>query len=110
MATKLPSLTLLASKLPGRTQFFPNVEMALMPTRGRSIQKNVIRVRVPPRMGKTEIKQMLTRAYGLNVIKVNTLNVDGQKKRTAIRTVRKEPDYKAVYVMLDSAVDLFEEK
>lgn len=46
-----------------------------------------------------DIKALLTRVYGLEVEKVNTLNVEGTKKRTKYGFYRK-PDWKKAYVTM----------
>ncbi|KAL4857731.1 50S ribosomal protein L23 [Chlorella vulgaris] len=50
-----------------------------------------------PSVGKVEIKAFLESVYGLNVTKVNTLNVEGKKKRGKHGFFRR-PDYKKAFV------------
>ena len=55
--------------------------------------------RIPPHMGKTELKNILTSLYDLQVKKINTANYDGLIKRSA-GNVYKDKDYKRAVVTL----------
>ena len=48
---------------------------------------------------QVEIKHFLESVYGLDVLKVNTLNVEGKKKRGKQGFFRR-PDYKKAFVVL----------
>ncbi len=52
-----------------------------------------------PWQAQYDIKALLTRIYGLDVEAVNTLNVEGKKKRGRQGFYRR-PDYKKAYVTL----------
>eukprot|EP00547_Thalassionema_nitzschioides_P000061 CAMPEP_0194211670 /NCGR_PEP_ID=MMETSP0156-20130528/10871_1 /TAXON_ID=33649 /ORGANISM="Thalassionema nitzschioides, Strain L26-B" /LENGTH=104 /DNA_ID=CAMNT_0038939295 /DNA_START=172 /DNA_END=486 /DNA_ORIENTATION=+ len=63
--------------------------------------------RVLPRMTKHEIKEYLTKLYGLPVARVNTMNYMGKRKRaTGKRKVitYKYRDYKKAIVTFDDSV------
>lgn len=54
-----------------------------------------------------EIKRVLETMYGLQVLKVNTLNMEGKKKRTKGTILyHRRPDYKKAYVTLKEPVTL----
>ncbi|KAL4448468.1 hypothetical protein ABPG75_005687 [Micractinium tetrahymenae] len=53
-----------------------------------------------PSVSKVEIKAFLEGVYGLSVAKVNTLNVEGKKKRGKFGYFRR-PDYKKAFVVLN---------
>ncbi|PSC70457.1 50S ribosomal L23 [Micractinium conductrix] len=53
-----------------------------------------------PSVSKPEIKAFLESVYGLNVAKVNTLNVEGKKKRGKHGFFRR-PDFKKAFVTLN---------
>ena len=56
---------------------------------------------VPPKMTKFEIKEYLTKLYGLKVSKVHTAIYNGRRKLDqATGRKRKEADYKKAYVYL----------
>jgi large subunit ribosomal protein L23 len=73
---------------------------------GKNYGKNKVVFRVPPNLGKIQIKDYLTKLYNLNVKSVHTINVEGKKKRVLVRQGRKWyklPDYKKAIVELDEA-------
>jgi large subunit ribosomal protein L23 len=54
-----------------------------------------------------EIKRVLESLYGLQVAKVNTLNMEGKKKRAkGSLAFYRRPDYKKAYVTLKEPVSL----
>ena len=55
-------------------------------------------------MPQIDIKALLQRIYGLEVESVNTLNVEGKKKRGKHGHYRR-PDYKKAYVTLRKPED-----
>lgn len=62
--------------------------------------------RVLPRMTKHEIKEYLTKIYGLKVKKVTTLNYEGKRKRAIGKqkvVYYKYRDYKKAFVTFDSS-------
>eukprot|EP00939_MAST-03C_sp_MAST-3C-sp1_P003926 g3926.t1 len=52
-------------------------------------------------MGKWEIKEILQRAYGLKVAKVNTQNYDGKVKRWQARHMFRSNKWKKAIVRLE---------
>eukprot|EP00249_Psilotum_nudum_P004071 c17598_g1_i2 orf=167-439(+) len=53
-----------------------------------------------------EIKRVLESVYGLEVAKVNTLNMDGKRRRLPGGWLLKKPDYKKAYVVLRNPISL----
>ncbi|GAB5031460.1 ribosomal protein [Nannochloropsis oceanica] len=86
---------------------FPSFFMALIraPTQAQPYQAVF---RVSPAMNKLEIREYLTKIYGLSVRKVMTANMAGRRKRIfgARRLLRyKRPDFKKAYVTLGEEVE-----
>ena len=85
--------------------FFPNVPFRVMRTKkqygqtGSPFLKRVV-FKVPPYMTKPEIKQYLTKIYGMQVTKVNTINVEHYRQPIAGRKVKwfKKSDFKKAIV------------
>ena len=82
---------------------FPNLHLRLVaPTeeaRMRGIE--VATFITTPNVTKTEIKSFLTDVHGIEVLKVDTANYEGKKKRNLERgNLFRKPDYKKVYVTL----------
>ena len=66
---------------------------------------------VHPRSNKTEIRQAVESIFNVRVVKVNTLNRKGKRKRNRRQaTMGKRPDTKRAIVTLaaDDRIDLFE--
>ncbi len=66
---------------------------------------------VHPRSNKTEIRQAVETIFNVRVVKVNTLNRKGKRKRNRRQaTMGKRPDTKRAIVTLaaDDRIDLFE--
>ena len=88
--------------------WMPNMWMTLVATRDATASQPARAIfRVEPRMTKHEIKEHLTKIYGMPVKKVNTVNFDGKRKRIiGKRTVAytKYPDFKRAYVHFDRTV------
>ncbi|GAB4817440.1 hypothetical protein N2152v2_004486 [Parachlorella kessleri] len=89
--------------------YFPNFPLKLIPL--TEAQQKVyektgflreLAFRTIPSVNKAEIKSFLEKVYGLNVEKVNTVNVEGQKKRGKQGFFRRS-DYKKAYVFLREA-------
>eukprot|EP01096_Ripella_sp_DP13-Kostka_P002078 TRINITY_DN1275_c0_g1_i1.p2 TRINITY_DN1275_c0_g1~~TRINITY_DN1275_c0_g1_i1.p2 ORF type:complete len:187 (-),score=79.55 TRINITY_DN1275_c0_g1_i1:80-619(-) len=82
--------------------FFPNVPLMLKTSKRKSTQ---VVFKTTPKMTKFEIKQLLTKMYGLDVRKVNTLNQDGDLRRSKrARGVNvKKADFKKAYVTLSKS-------
>ncbi len=55
--------------------------------------------RVDPRANKLQIKYAVEALFNVKVLKVNTLNVEGKKRRIRYREGKK-PDWKKAYVTL----------
>eukprot|EP00245_Coleochaete_scutata_P017949 TRINITY_DN9076_c0_g1_i1.p1 TRINITY_DN9076_c0_g1~~TRINITY_DN9076_c0_g1_i1.p1 ORF type:complete len:115 (-),score=24.14 TRINITY_DN9076_c0_g1_i1:185-529(-) len=70
-------------------------------------RENITQVafRTIPSATKIEIRRVLESLYGLEIAKVDTLNMEGKKKRTPSGFVRR-PDYKKAYVTLKEPVTL----
>mmetsp|Transcript_10608 Transcript_10608/g.31927 ORF Transcript_10608/g.31927 Transcript_10608/m.31927 type:complete len:103 (-) Transcript_10608:1837-2145(-) len=86
--------------------FLPNVPMRLIPF--NKAQKEAyeatgfvrtVAFRTLPSLGKLDIKTFLQRVYGLDVVRVQTLNVEGKKKRSN-KGFYRLADYKKAYVTL----------
>ena len=62
-------------------------------------QQNTVVFQVDPRANKLQIKQALEALFQVKVLRINTLNVQGKKKRIRGREGKK-PDWKKAYVTL----------
>lgn len=62
-------------------------------------QQNTVVFQVDQRANKLQIKQALEALFQVKVLHVNTLNVQGKKKRVRARE-GKRPDWKKAYVTL----------
>lgn len=62
-------------------------------------ENNTVVFQVDKRANKLEIKQALEALFQVKVIHVNTLNIQGKKKRVRMRE-GKRPDWKKAYVTL----------
>ena len=62
-------------------------------------EHNTVVFRVNPRANKMQIKQAVEALFQVKVLRVNTLNVQGKKKRVRLREGKK-PDWKKAYVTL----------
>ena len=62
-------------------------------------QQNTVVFRVDTRANKLQIKQALEALFQVKILKVNTLNIQGKKKRVRMRE-GKRPDWKKAYVTL----------
>jgi len=75
------------------------------------LEQNVYTFRVHPRATKPQIHDAVERAFNVRVVKVNTLNRKGKRKRNRRSfTFGKRPDTKRAIVTLhpDDRIDLFE--
>ncbi|BBM99732.1 large subunit ribosomal protein L23 [Marchantia polymorpha subsp. ruderalis] len=94
-----------AKKL-GRVIHFANLPLKLlMPNQRENIKE--VAFKTVPSASKIEIRRVLESVYGLEVEKVNTLNMEGKKKlnRKTGKYYRR-PDYKKAYVVLKNPVTL----
>ena len=55
---------------------------------------------IPPRMSKWELKQILTKVYDVDVLKINVANYDGKIQKWQRQHIYKEKDYKKAIVRL----------
>ena len=62
-------------------------------------EDNTIVLRVDRRANKLQIKEAVETLFNVSVVKVNTLNVQGKKRRVRFREGKK-PDWKRAYVTL----------
>ncbi len=65
----------------------------------RNEEANTVVFQVDPRANKFQIKQAVEALFRVTVLKVNTLNMQGKKKRVRFREGKK-PDWKKAYVAL----------
>lgn len=75
------------------------------------LEQNVYTFRVHPDASKPEISDAIQKIFDVRVVKVNTLNRDGKRKRNRRNgTFGKRPDVKRAYVTLADGdrIDLFE--
>ncbi|KAJ1459330.1 hypothetical protein M885DRAFT_511208 [Pelagophyceae sp. CCMP2097] len=87
-------------------EFFPNMYMALINIRWLGHKTRPVQAvfRIPPKMGKFEVREYLTQIYKLPVKKVMTENIDGKKKRIHGRSrliAYKRADYKRAIVTFE---------
>ncbi|CAM6034464.1 unnamed protein product [Sphagnum compactum] len=96
----------MSKKQLGRIIHFANLPLKLLLPKSR---ENITEVafKTVPSASKIEIKRVLESLYGLQVAKVNTLNMEGKKKRArgSVAYYRR-PDYKKAYVTLKEPVTL----
>ena len=62
-------------------------------------EHNTVVFAVNPRANKMQIKQAIEALFQVKVLRVNTLNIQGKKKRVRFREGKK-PDWKKAYVTL----------
>ena len=62
-------------------------------------EHNTVVFQVDPRANKMQIKQAVEALFEVKVLRVNTLNLQGKKKRVRFREGKK-PDWKKAYVTL----------
>lgn len=82
-----------------RLKLFPLSEAQQKTYEATGFLKELV-FKTAPSTSKVEIKTFLESVYGLNVAKVNTLNVEGKKKRSKHGFFRR-PDYKKAFVVLN---------
>lgn len=87
--------------------YLPNIGLKLLPlSEAQQVafeQTGFLRelvFKTAPSVSKVEVKHFLESVYGLSVAKVNTLNVEGKKKRGKFGFFRR-PDYKKAFVTLN---------
>lgn len=62
-------------------------------------EQNTVVFRVDPRANKMQIRQAVETLFQVKVLRVNTMNMQGKKKRVRFRE-GKRPDWKKAYVTL----------
>ncbi|XP_057783820.1 uncharacterized protein LOC131001438 [Salvia miltiorrhiza] len=94
----------MGSRLGKRVVNFANLPIKLlMPSSFSNITE--IALKTIPSASKIEIKRVLESLYGFQVEKVQTLNMEGKKKKYG-GTVIARPDYKKAYVTLRSPLSI----
>mmetsp|Transcript_48661 Transcript_48661/g.155720 ORF Transcript_48661/g.155720 Transcript_48661/m.155720 type:complete len:129 (-) Transcript_48661:1107-1493(-) len=87
--------------------WLPNLVMKLLPTStkfsGEPAMIKQIAFRVTPKTTKPDIKEHLQKLYGLDIERVDTVNIEGKKKRVGQKFFRR-PDWKKAYVYLREPV------
>ncbi|KAL5718849.1 hypothetical protein ACHQM5_011711 [Ranunculus cassubicifolius] len=94
----------MGSRLGRRVVHFANLPIKLlMPTTFNNITE--IALKTIPSASKIEIKRVLESLYGFEVEKVQTLNMEGKKKKRGGILIAK-PDYKKAYVTLRNPLSI----
>uniref|UniRef100_A0A7N1A3P8 Large ribosomal subunit protein uL23m n=1 Tax=Kalanchoe fedtschenkoi TaxID=63787 RepID=A0A7N1A3P8_KALFE len=94
----------MGSRLGRRVVHFANLPIKLlMPTSYTNIRE--IALKTIPSATKVEIKRVLESLYGFEVEKVQTLNMEGKKKKRG-GVLFAQPDYKKAYVTLRNPLSL----
>jgi ribosomal protein L23 len=63
-----------------------------------------VEFRVPLQMNKYEIKEYLTKLYGFSIKKVNTMIVEGKRKKLGKPFLSQLPDWKKAIVYLQNPI------
>lgn len=94
----------MGSRLGRRVVHFANLPIKLlMPSSFSNIKE--IALKTIPSASKIEIKRVLESLYGFEVEKVQTLNMEGKKKKRGGILIAK-PDYKKAYVTLKNPLSI----
>ncbi|KAL9316189.1 hypothetical protein ACSQ67_017190 [Phaseolus vulgaris] len=94
----------MGSRVRGRVVQFANLPIKLlMPKTFTNIHE--IALKTIPSASKIEIKRILESLYGFEVEKVQTLNMEGKKKKRGGVLIAK-PDYKKAYVTLKNPLSI----
>ncbi|KAJ4976688.1 hypothetical protein NE237_001794 [Protea cynaroides] len=94
----------MGSRLGRRVIHFANLPIKLlMPSNFSDIKE--IALKTIPSASKIEIKRVLESLYGFEVEKVQTLNMEGKKKKRGGILIAK-PDYKKAYVTLKNTLSI----
>ncbi|KAJ0252413.1 Uncharacterized protein HA466_0132070 [Hirschfeldia incana] len=94
----------MSSRLGRRVVHFANLPIKLLlPTKLTNIHEFALKT--IPSATKIEIKRVLESLYGFEVEKVNTLNMDGKKKKRGGLLIAKA-DYKKAYVTLKNPLSI----
>lgn len=88
---------------------FPKMIITASRTRGKELMPNQKAFIVAPKTTKHEIKEYLTKVYGMDVRKVTTANYDGKVKRAGrnyAHVYREKAYKKAIVTIGDGPIDL----
>lgn len=89
------------------TIWFPNLTLQVMPHGNHLTTKGLVHMRTPPSQTKVEIKNYLSKVYGVGVIKVNTMNYRGKVKRDRFNMYRyRTSKWKKAVVTVDNSAYL----
>ncbi|KAJ8602048.1 hypothetical protein CTAYLR_002760 [Chrysophaeum taylorii] len=93
--------------------FFPNQYMSLLSIKyiGHKIRPPQATFRVEPSMNKFEIKEYLTKIYGLKVQKIMTQNFLGRRKRLMGKRLvvgYARPDFKKAIVTFERGSNVYD--
>lgn len=87
----------------------------MLPANGKLPTGNKAKFKVPPSMGKFDIKEYLNKVYDLpKITKIHTVNYDGQLKRVPKRKgdgykLKRTKAYKTAYVYFDTPLGTSED-
>ena len=87
----------------------------MLPANGKLPTGNKAKFKVPPSMGKFDIKEYLNKVYDLpKITKIHTVNYDGKLKRVPKRKgdgfrIKRTKAYKTAYVYFDSPLGTSED-
>ena len=92
----------------GNRMWMPHMPMVLLDAQNATLDTPAqATFRVLPRMTKHEVKEYLTKIYGLPVVRVRTQNYMGKRIRVMGKThiaYGKRPDYKKAFVTFDNTL------
>jgi large subunit ribosomal protein L23 len=82
-------------------EYYQTIRRPLITEKGMRCNEehNTVVFRVDSRANKMQIKQAVEALFQVKVLRVNTLNMQGKKKRVRLREGKK-PDWKKAYVTL----------
>jgi len=91
--------------------FFPEMPVTVLPKGNLVTQRGRLQVKVPRHYTKPEIKQYMSKVYGLGIMKVNTMNYGAKIKRKMSRdrsgfNVTKTTGFKKAIVTVDNTMFL----
>jgi ribosomal protein L23 len=83
--------------------WFPQIPLQIMPFGNHLTTKGVVHLRTTQNQTKVEIKNYLSKVYGVGVIKVNTMNYRGKLMRDKFSArMHRKPKYKKAVVTVDN--------
>eukprot|EP00178_Gracilaria_changii_P015636 TRINITY_DN437_c0_g1_i2.p1 TRINITY_DN437_c0_g1~~TRINITY_DN437_c0_g1_i2.p1 ORF type:complete len:122 (+),score=16.60 TRINITY_DN437_c0_g1_i2:133-498(+) len=95
----------LVLRLKAPKQVHPPVKMPPAGMEG-SFKTTEIVLETVPQLTKPEMMRFLRTVYGLDVKRINSVNVMGHRHNDQSRMPRRDKDYKRFYVKLNHAVEL----